>query len=135
MLHRRLHTFLCQFNIRHHQSTGLLSAARNGQSSLVQNFLDLGASIASFESQSDDAIHCYETWCNPLFLAAQNDHVEILQILLSENQPSRMCVPSQLRTVLDWAIGAGKQAIVELMIAHKAHWVLWTISTTLPPWA
>ncbi|CEJ60766.1 hypothetical protein PMG11_09328 [Penicillium brasilianum] len=31
-----------------------------------------------------------------------------------------MCVPSQLRTVLDWAIGAGKQAIVELMIAHKA---------------
>jgi ankyrin repeat protein len=119
-LYHRLHTFLCRFNVQHYEGAGLLSVARNGQSSLVQKNFDLGADIASFESQFDDTIHCYEECRNPLLQAAQNDHMETLEILLSETRPSRMCVPSQLRTVLDWAIGAGNQAIVEFMIAHKA---------------
>ncbi|GLI80637.1 hypothetical protein PoHVEF18_008994 [Penicillium ochrochloron] len=120
-LYHLLHTILCQFNVQYHQGAGLLSAARNGHSSLVQKFLNLGANIASFEPQFSDAPLEYEheTRRNPLLLAAQNGYIETLEILLAETRPSRVCVPSQLRTVLYWAIGAGHQAIAELMVAHN----------------
>jgi hypothetical protein len=38
-LYHRLHTFLCRFNVQHYEGAGLLSVARNGQSSLVQKKL------------------------------------------------------------------------------------------------
>lgn len=72
-----------------HQGSGFLSAARNGNP-----FLHVGTNIAFYEPQFNDAHLSYEreTRRNPLLLAAQNDHMETVEILLSETRPSRMCV-------------------------------------------
>lgn len=105
-LYYLLHPFLCQFNAQYHQGSGLLSAARNGNSSLIKRFLHVGTNIASFEPLCNDAYLGYEreTQRNPLLLAAQNDHIETLEILLSETRPSRMCAVTAAHraTLGDW---------------------------------
>lgn len=122
-LYRPLHAFLCNFNIQHHQSSGLLFAALTGNSTLVNEFLDAGASIASFEllpDEDENDFDDFEKQDSPLLRAAQNGHVGILETMLSETNPSRACIPPQLRIVLHWAIEAGDQVIVELMVANGA---------------
>lgn len=122
-LYRPFHAFLCIFNIQHHQSSGLLFAASSENSTLVNEFLDAGASIASFELLPDDDETDFDNFDKQdslLLRAAQNGHVELLKTMLSETNPSRACIPPQLRTVLHWAIEAGNQVIVELMIANEA---------------
>lgn len=118
-----LHAFLCDFNIQHHQSSGLLYTAGSGNSTLVKKFLNAGASIASFELLPDEDetdFEEFEKQDSPLLRAAQNGHVGLLNTMLSETNPSRACIPPQLRTVLHWAIETGNQVVVELMIAHQA---------------
>ncbi|KAJ5824059.1 hypothetical protein N7447_006399 [Penicillium robsamsonii] len=121
-LYHLLYAFLCHFNIQHHKSSGLLSAAGSGNFTIVEQFLDVGASISSFELKPDRgwSVESFRRQDNPLLRAAQNGHVELLKTMLSGTHPGCACAPEQLRTVLHWAINTGNQVIVELMIANKA---------------
>lgn len=63
---------------------------------VIKKSLHVGTNIASFKPQFNDALLGYEreTRQNPLLQAAQNDHIETVEILFSESRPSRIYMPS-----------------------------------------
>jgi ankyrin repeat protein len=122
-LYRLLHFFLCRYNVRHHQSSALLWAARNGDAHLVTKLLNAGANIAALElpiETDHDIFTDVSKIESPLLLAAQGGHIAILKSMLSETRPGQACSPAQLRTVIHWAILSRDRELVELMIHHKA---------------
>ncbi|KAF4278970.1 hypothetical protein KXV22_001153 [Aspergillus fumigatus] len=122
-LYHHLHFFLCRYNVKHHQGSALIRAAKKGHIRLATKLLNAGANIAHFESPAETN-HDRNTRLseieNPLLLAAQGGHIAILKSMLSETRPGQACSPAQLRTVLHWAIRARDSELVELMIHQKA---------------
>ncbi|GIC89769.1 ankyrin repeat domain-containing protein [Aspergillus udagawae] len=122
-LYHHLHFFLCRYNVKHHQGSALIWAAKKGHIRLATKLLNAGANIAHFESPAETN-HDRNTRLseieNPLLLAAQGGRIAILKSMLSETRPGQACSPAQLRTVLHWAIRARDSELVELMIHQKA---------------
>ncbi|KAJ5817426.1 hypothetical protein N7447_009659 [Penicillium robsamsonii] len=120
-LYHLLRPFLLHFNVEYDQSSALIWAAKNGATSLIKELLDIGSSIASFEPElTDPSYDALSVNNNPLLHAAQNGHIDTLQSMLSETRTDKACVPSQLRTVLHWAIRSSNSEMVELMITQNA---------------
>ncbi|KAB8067731.1 ankyrin repeat-containing domain protein [Aspergillus leporis] len=123
-LYHVLHAFLCRFNVKYHQSSALLWAARNGHIGLVTRLLDAGANISAYESPTEvtyDPENLVDLFTiNPLLAAAQGGYIGALKAMLSEKRPDRACSPAQLRTVLHWAIRSHDSNLVELMIENNA---------------
>ncbi|KAJ6143452.1 hypothetical protein N7471_002905 [Penicillium samsonianum] len=118
-LYSRLQLFLCQRNIKNHQTSPLPWAARNGYTNMTVMLLDAGANIAAFETP-EETIGISRNPQNPLLFAAQGRHIVTLKTMLSETRSDRACSPAQRRTVLNWAIYSHDQELVELMIRYKA---------------
>ncbi|OQE31158.1 hypothetical protein PENFLA_c002G00697 [Penicillium flavigenum] len=118
-LYSRLQVFLCQRNIKYHQTSALLWAARNGYTNLAVILLDAGGNIAGFETTAE-TIGLSKDPQNPLLFAAQGRHILTLKTMLSETRPGQACSSAQRRTVLHWAIHSRNHELVELMIDYKA---------------
>ncbi|OOF91996.1 hypothetical protein ASPCADRAFT_210863 [Aspergillus carbonarius ITEM 5010] len=131
-LYHALHPFLCEFNVRHEESSALLWAAREGHARLVGQLLAAGANIAAYvppaplprgrDEEQDGAKGGIDPWAtkNPLLHAAQGRHTEVLQTLLTETRSGQAALPAQLRSVLHWALRQHDAELVELMLAHQA---------------
>ncbi|PLN86075.1 ankyrin repeat-containing domain protein [Aspergillus taichungensis] len=111
-LYALLNVFLCKFNIRHHRSSALTWAARNGKNDLIKRMLDAGASIASFDTSEGAE--------NPLLSAAIESHISSLKVMLAEKRPDRTSSPYQKRRALLFALGSSSREIIDLIIENGA---------------
>ncbi|OQE94860.1 hypothetical protein PENNAL_c0003G03290 [Penicillium nalgiovense] len=115
----RLQFFLYQRNIKYHQISALLWAARNGYTNLTVILIAAGGNIAGFET-TEEKIGLSKDPQNPLLFAAQGRHILTLKTMLSETRPGQACSPAQRRTVLHWAIHSRDHELVVLMIDYKS---------------
>ncbi|KAH8423566.1 ankyrin repeat domain-containing protein [Aspergillus melleus] len=121
-----VHPILCRFNARNHRSSGLLFAATNGLTDLVEKLFAAGASIEASDRTNDSREYelrvdgSFTKPGNPILAAAYHGHPATVKALLSEDRPGQSYVKPQLRPVLHWALRSQKIEIVDLMLAEGA---------------
>jgi ankyrin repeat protein len=118
-LYHLLNTYLYEYNVQHHNASGLAWVIKRGNCSLTKKFLDAGANIALFGCHSMVA-RPDEANPNPLVSAARlSPHLAVLKVLLFETRPDQICSQRQLINALRWAIKSQTQDVFELIMTDQ----------------
>ena len=99
------------------QSLGdeLISVSEKGDIELVRELLEIDASLVDFKAGYDKT---------PLHLAAENNHREVAELLLSYGAEIEAETTWGM-TPLQWAANCGSQNVAELLLSHQAKSNMW----------